>query len=263
MSDTWMIALERWAAWHLAGGGSRETLRLRRHYLDRLATDHPDPWTITTDDMISFLSRPGWAAETRKSARGAFRSFFGWAERAGVIDHSPAAVLPTVRVPLGCPRPTPEDRVQQALAKACQRDTLMVLLAAYAGLRRMEIALAHREQVYDDELVVTGKGGRVRVIPLHPRLLVALAAWPLDGWLFPGMVDGHISPGQVGRILSRLLGPGWSGHTLRHRFLSAAYAAERDIRAVQALAGHAKIDTTVRYTAVPTGALQRAVHAVA
>jgi integrase len=263
INDEWREAVARWDEWHLAGGGSSETLRLRHHYIGHLSADHPEPWTVTTDDLIHFLARRGWAPETRKSARSTVRSFYGWAQRVGIIEHSPAAALPSVRVPAGCPRPTPEQHVSEALDRASQRDRLMVLLAAYAGLRRAEIAAIHRRSVRDDELVVKGKGARWRVIPLHPRLTIALAAWPLDGYLFPGMIDGHISPGQVGRILSRLLGPGWTGHTLRHRFLSAAYAAERDIRAVQALAGHAKIDTTVRYTAVPAGALLRAVHAVA
>lgn len=47
-------------------------------------------------------------------------------------------------------------------------------------------------------------------------------------------------------------------HTLRHRFASAAYRADRDIRAVQELLGHASVATTQIYTAVPDDAVRRA-----
>ena len=69
------------------------------------------------------------------------------------------------------------------------------------------------------------------------------------GWLFPGQVDGHLSPDYVGTLLRRLLGRGYSAHTLRHRFASRAYAGTRDLLAVQNLLGHSKPETTQRYIA--------------
>ena len=64
--------------------------------------------------------------------------------------------------------------------------------------------------------------------------------------------------GHVGKIVSRLLPDGWTTHTLRHRFASAAYRADRDIRAVQDLLGHADVRTTQIYTAIPDHARRRA-----
>ena len=136
----------------------------------------------------------------------------------------------------------------------------MILLAAYAGLRRAEVAAVHSRDIEGTSLRVVGKGGRVRVIPLHPALEEALNG--LDGYVFPGRLQGHVSADNVGKTLSRLLGPGWTAHTLRHRFASRAYAAERDIRAVQELLGHSKLETTQLYTAIPDGALRTAVLAV-
>ncbi|MBA2774731.1 MAG: site-specific integrase [Nocardioidaceae bacterium] len=48
-----------------------------------------------------------------------------------------------------------------------------------------------------------------------------------------------------------MLGAGWSGHKLRHRFATTAYAAERDLLAVQQLLGHSRPEVTARYTALP------------
>jgi site-specific recombinase XerD len=119
----------------------------------------------------------------------------------------------------------------------------------------------HSCDIGEGSLRVTGKGDRTRVIPLHPTLEAALEG--LDGWAFPGRFNGgHVSADKVGKTLSRLLGPGWTAHTLRHRFASRAHAADRDIRAVQELLGHAKLETTQRYTAIPDGALRAAVMAV-
>ena len=54
---------------------------------------------------------------------------------------------------------------------------------------------------------------------------------------------------HVGRTLSRLLGPGWTAHTLRHRYASDVYGAAHDLRGVQTLLGHSSPVTTQIYTA--------------
>lgn len=156
----------------------------------------------------------------------------------------------------------------------------MVLLAAYAGLRRSEIAAVHPRDFVDGVLHVVGKGDRARIVPVHPLIDQAVRAelerrrdgrigtgWRLGaarvdpaGYLFPGQQPGtHVSPWVVGDALSGLLGDVWTGHTLRHRFASRAYAASRDLRAVQELLGHSRPETTARYTAVPDDAMREAV----
>jgi integrase/recombinase XerC len=62
--------------------------------------------------------------------------------------------------------------------------------------------------------------------------------------------------------VARVLPEGFTTHSLRHRFATAAYGVERDLRAVQELLGHAKPETTARYAAVPDGALAAAVAGV-
>ncbi len=79
----------------------------------------------------------------------------------------------------------------------------------------------------------------------------------------PGRTDGHLSPAHVGKLVSAALGPNRSTHTLRHRFASRAYAADRDILAVQELLGHACVATTQIYTLVLDGALRAAAQVAA
>ena len=66
-----------------------------------------------------------------------------------------------------------------------------------------------------------------------------------------------------GKIIAAELAPGYSTHTLRHRCATTAYAATRDLRAVQELLGHAKPETTAGYVRVPDNAMRAAVMAAA
>lgn len=263
MTALWLDWINDYALWMTAAGIAGSTLKIYTHYLRRLARScgQREPADLDVDDLAAFLGSHDWRPETRKSARASMRSFYSWAETTGRMQRNPARLLRAVRVPNGVPRPAPDDVLAQGLARArSERDRLMVMLAAYAGLRRAEIARAHTSWVVSDGLIVQGKGGRVRHVPLHPAVSGRLLRWP-KGYLFPGKIDGHLSPDRVGHILSQLLGAGWTGHTLRHRFATLGYAEERDLLAVQQLLGHSKPETTARYTLVAQRSLTRAVMA--
>jgi integrase len=264
LDEAWRGTLDDYRAWMVAAGVAASTLRIYLCYVVRLASrvHGLGPWEVGVDELAAFLSVAAWRPATRKSARAAVRSFYGWATITGRMSADPSRLLRPVRVPAGLPRPCPDDVLNRALLRAGARDQLMLMLPAYAGLRRAETAGVHSRDVAGSVLRVYGKGGKVRDVPLHPVLIDAIDGRP-HGWLFPGQVDGggHLSPDRVGHVIRDLLGSGWTAHTLRHRFLTRCYAAERDVRAVQVLAGHAKLDTTMIYTKVPDGALLRAVMA--
>ena len=126
----------------------------------------------------------------------------------------------------------------------------MVHLAARAGLRRGEIARVQRDDVTRDlvgwSLLVHGKGGRERLVPLVGDLAVMLRERP-DGFIFPGDDGGHLSAPRVGELVSEVLPSGWTCHTLRHYFATNAYRATHDLLVVQRLLGHAKPETTAGY----------------
>lgn len=193
----WPAAIDGYLTWLAASGASRATLRLRRHYLRHLAADNPaGPWAVTGDDLVRFHAVAEWAPETRKSARATVRGLYRWAVDSGRIAADPSRGLPRVRVPTTVPRPAPAEVIAAALASAADSlARLMLLLGAYAGLRCGEIAGLHTRDVAGGSLRITGKGGRTRVIPLHPTLAAALAVVP-EGYVFPGQIDGHLSPGR-------------------------------------------------------------------
>lgn len=259
----WEKELDGWVQHLRAAGCSPATIRLRREHLARALTwlDAPSPWVVEHAQLVEYLAVHDWAPETRKSVRASLRGFYAWAEEAEHVAVDPARRLPRVSVPTGKPKPTPTDVVESALSRATARERLMVMLAAYAGLRRAEIAALHSRDVSAESLRIKGKGGRTRIIPLHPDLASALSG--RTGYLFPGADDGHLSPDRVGRILTNLLGGGYTAHTLRHRFATRAYAGERDLLAVQDMLGHSSVATTQRYTQPPDDAKRRAILSVA
>lgn len=267
-TNAWRAAIDAWCVWLMSTGKSLATRKLRRYHLDRFSRGAVvGPFDTTHDDIVTMLAHPNWAAETRRSALSSLRSFYAWAHASGRIDHNPAALVPTIPVKPGSPRPAPESALRAALESADERVRLMVSLAAYEGLRRGEICRVHADDITQAidgtwELTVHGKGGKRRVVPLVDdiaRRLRTHAAEHGGGFVFPGQINGHLSAPYVGKLMSRCLPGDWTAHTLRHRFASAAYAAERDIRAVQELLGHSDVRTTQIYTAVPADAKRRAV----
>lgn len=262
--ETWEAALAGYRRWLVASGSARGTIRLRIHYLTALARQHAesDPWTLSLDDLLEFLANERWSPETRKSARASLRSLYAWALATDRVALDPTARLPRVRIPRREPRPAPAAVLTRALLTAGPREKLMLRLAAWEGLRRAEIAALHTNSIVDGALHIVGKGGRERLVPIAEHLQEELARVPA-GWVFPNRSGGHLSADHVGRVISRLLGPGWTAHKLRHRFSSRAYEAERDLLTVQELLGHASPVTTRIYTAIPPGARIAAVRAAA
>lgn len=259
----WESERSAYAEWLRAAGRPDSTLRLRLYHLDRLARV-VDPPTAAPDDLVEFLASPGWSPATRRSMRASLRGYYSWRVLTDRATRSPAAVLLPVRVPRGKPRPTADDVFLDALNAADDRTRLMLLLAARVGLRRGEIARVHSDDVVRDfvgySLRVRGKGERVRIIPLADE--VARLLLEVDGWAFPGAIDGHLSPAHVTKIISRALGGG-GAHQLRHRFATRLYRATgHDLRVVQEALGHESITTTAIYTDIEPDALRLAVAAV-
>lgn len=239
---------------------SEATIRLRLVWLKR-ADRELGLATITANELIDWLADHDWKPETRRAARSALRSFFSWAEESGVRSDNPAARLRTVRVPTAMPRPCPTDVLHAALSRANDRDRMMIALAAFAGLRCAEIACLRWVDVSGQRLRVHGKGGKIRFVPISPALADMLdqhAARSASPFVVPSR-DGEASPTNVSRRLKSALGGHWTGHTLRHRFATMAYRAQRDLLTVQRLLGHSNPETTARYAEPPAEAALAAV----
>ncbi|HEY9337581.1 MAG TPA: tyrosine-type recombinase/integrase [Kribbella sp.] len=296
-TTAWVVAIAAFKFYLRSAERSAGAIRLRTYYIARFAADvtkadpyHCDPFAgpttgVGVDQLAGWLSNPDWQAETRKSARASIIAFYRWAAKTGRLTvPNPAAELDPISVPRALPRPTPDVVLVDALLTANDHDRLILKLAGYAGLRRAEIAKVHPDDFdWDtDKLLVRGKGGKERWVPVHPDLRVDVLAelarresgktgtgWryyvdsiTVDDYLFPGR-DGHVQPDAIGKVLSRLLAGRWTGHTLRHRFATVALRVSRDLRAVQELLGHSKPETTARYTEVSEESKRTAVLGVA
>lgn len=253
---SWTTALRDFTTALQASGRSPRTIRLYLYRAVAVASYAPRPDQITTDHLLTYMSRQDWSPETRKSARTSVRSFFRWAHESGRLPSDPSAALPPVRIPPAVPRPAPEP-VVAAGRLAGGRVGFMVELGAYAGLRAGEIARVHSDDLDGDVLHVVGKGGRQRSVPIqHPALLARLHA--VEGWAFPNGRGTHLSAGHVSRLVSRALPGIWTAHPLRHRYGTAAYAGTGDLLAVQELLGHSDPNTTRRYVQLGRERVRRA-----
>lgn len=183
------------------------------------------------------------------------RQFFAWAARRGLIEVDPALDLTPPPVRPGRPRPIPEEDLRLALMTAGPRLRVWLVLGAYVGLRAGEIARLRREHILDTEqppllMVVNGKGGRSRVVPLSPMVLAELGDY-LGGrrgrlWLDTSTYPVHRVTDAITEHM-RSLGLPYTTHSLRHRFGTRVYKLSRDLRLTQDYLGHASPATTQVY----------------
>lgn len=267
--DHWVDLLILWLDYLRATGGSAGTVKLRSYQLRSFAAAHPElaPLTVTLDHLTAWLASDDWSPSTRRSARSALRSFYTWMQMTERRADDPTRHLPKVRVQPGRHRPAGELTVRRAQMHEDERIRRMVRLASIEGMRAVEISRVHTDDVMQDlvgySLRVHGKGDRVRVIPLDDDLAEDLLEQP-RGWIFPGRIDGHLSAAYVSKLLSRALPDGVTGHMLRHRAAGRFYEGTGwDLRATQALLGHASVATTQVYTPERPDQMRRGIFAAA
>jgi integrase/recombinase XerC len=160
----------------VAGGQRAETVRLRRAGLNTMARGLGCPPDAVTAERLTdwFGRQTHWATETRRGYRSTARGFFSWAYKTKRVPDYLGDALPKVRQPPATPRPAPDNAWHQALENADARTTLMLRLAAEAGLRRGEVAQVHTRDLLEGvdgaQLLVHGKGGKKRTVPISDSL---------------------------------------------------------------------------------------------
>lgn len=246
------------------------TVEIRTRYIARVMvwaeTNDRRMTSLETRDLVTWLTKEvGPKPETKKSAKASLGVFFGWAVLYGYVDRDITNNLPAIRVPAALPRPCPETSLNRGLQRATRpRDVLMLLLAAYAGMRAAEIACLHTRDIVGSTIRVSGKGGKERVVPMHPDI-EAFLSWFDDGPFFPSdkQISGHVRPDSIGRRVRWLLNsPGWGCHTLRHRFATEVYQRHPDLLALRDLLGHSSVATTEIYARSQVDKLMDQVHSL-
>ena len=181
-----------------------------------------------------------------------------------------------IREPQKIPLVMSPDEIKRLLAMAkTLRLQLLLSLAYGCGLRAGEVVRLRAGDIDSAQgiiRVVQAKGRKDRNVMLSKGLLALLRQWwqirpknrdngvPIEQrWLFPGGRPGRpLTPRQFGRLfheaaVSAGITKPVTLHSLRHSFATHLLERGTDIRVIQALLGHDKLDTTARYTRVATG----------
>ena len=214
-----------------------------------------------------FLSETGASPPTINHAVTALRFLFQ-VTLFQVTLHRPEVMqqIPFVPEPHKLPVVLSPDEVARLLEAAPNLKSKAALSVAYgAGLRASEVVTLKVSDIDSTRMVIRveqGKGRKDRYVMLSPQLLELLRAWwraaRPQGWLFPGQNRvNRLTPRQLNRAchaaarLAEIDKP-VSLHTLRHSFATHLLEQNVDIRVIQVLLGHTKLDTTARYTRVAT-----------
>ncbi len=258
----------------------RSDLRLASDFLGRgLAS-------ASTED----LARLGdsWAALARSSVArkgAALRRFYAFLAEEGHRDDDPGNALPRPGAVRALPKTLDHADIARLFASIAARidrdppDPRDLRLAALvellygSGLRASELVSIPRNGVSPDRpfLILRGKGGRERLVPISDRARAAVAVWravvpPEAQWLFPGGKK-HLSRIRLYQLLKELaiesgIPPDRvSPHVLRHAFATHLLEGGADLRALQLMLGHADIATTEIYTHVDSARLVALVNA--
>lgn len=268
-----MLAAER--------GAAQNTLAAyRRDLVDAEASLAPTPLDAGRPDglnrYLAGLAGSGLSRATSARRLSALRQYFQFLLNEGLRNDDPTAAIDGPKPGRALPKHLTEAEVEALLDAANQADDrhgrrlLAIVEMLYAtGLRVSELAALPATALRaEGALIVTGKGGKDRLVPLGGAAVRALNAYAPDRasfapkvkdsrWLFPSTgKEGRLSRRRIGQMLDDLavkagIDPARvSPHVLRHAFATHLLANGADIRTVQELLGHADLSTTEIYTHV-------------
>lgn len=214
----------------------------------------------TTLELRDWLDGRKLSAKTRYAYISHLASFWRWALADERATKNPTLRLSRPRLRQGLPRPVPNKDLVILLEQAPSAELrAMVVLAAHAGLRCMEIAGLRADEILQHleppVLVIThGKGDKPRVIPISALTIETLRAFgvPSYGPLFRTDDGQPYAPWKVSHMLRTHIhncGINASAHQLRHSFGTEVYRRSGDLRMTQELMGHSSPSTTAGYTA--------------
>jgi tyrosine recombinase XerD len=273
---------ERNASPHTLRAYAQDLADFRRHLREELGRE-PRPRDVDHLLIRAFLARLHRAGLKKSSAArklAGLRTFFRYLCREGVLERNPARSLLSPRterrIPphldeaeVGALLEFPADDARQARARA-----ILELLYA-TGMRASECMGLRLEDLNlaAGYAVCTGKGAKQRLVPVGAEAIAWVHRYLRDvrpratrrrdcGRLFVNPRGGPLSRQSLWTLVRRAAATAGfarrvSPHVLRHSFASHLLQGGADLRAVQAMLGHADISTTQIYTHLPTAALTR------
>ena len=220
------------------------------------------PHLITREDVRCYLEvlvdggvGSSWVSVHISAIRTAFDKMCGRSVTLGLQTPRKAKRLPIVL--------SPQEVIRLLEAAPSLRDKLLLGLMYATGMRVSEVVkLRYRDLDFNRRVINVwqGKGRTDRqvMLPLsfEPVLKGLASAYDADEYLFPGeRVGRHLSPRTARRVMARAvqiagIRKAASPHSLRHSFATHLFENNTDVRRIQKLLGHAKLETTMIYTKV-------------
>jgi integrase/recombinase XerD len=262
-------------------GAAQNTLAAYRRDL-MLASAALDGRLALADGAALERLADGWGALSKATVArkaAALRRFFGFLIDEGDRADDPSPALPRLGTQRRLPRTLDHgdvDRlfaaIEARLARGAVIPTDLRLSALFellygSGLRATELVSLPRGAIHPDRpfLILKGKGGRERLVPISDRARAAVAAWRAHvatdrAFLFPSGAT-HLSRVRLFQLVRALAAEAGiapdriSPHVLRHAFATHLLEGGADLRALQTMLGHADIATTEIYTHVDSSRL--------
>ncbi len=277
-----MMAVER--------GASRNSLLAYRTDLTQSSAMLPCGLIDADADDLARLGEQ-WGDLARSSVArksSALRGFYAFLAEEKLLAEDPSHALPRPGSQRALPRILSRDDIERLFDEIERRtesddvrpldlrSAALVELLYGSGLRASELVSLPLAAVrrYSPFLIVLGKGGKERLVPISDRARHAVLRWKhaleeqgsADGkWLFPSR-KAHISRIRLFQIIRELAGNAGldptrvSPHVLRHAFATHLLAGGADLRALQMMLGHSDISTTEIYTHVDADRLVKLVN---
>lgn len=241
---------------------------------------------VTLEQLHTFaasLHEYGITPRSQARVLSGVRSFFRFLMLDGVVESDPTELLEWPSLPEHLPVVLTleeidriEDSIDLSKAEGARNRAIIEVLFS-CGLRVSELVNMKLSDLYleDRVLLVRGKGNKERLVPVSNKAIADLKRWFFDRNLMkikPGE-DDYVFLNRRGAHLTRTMilimvkrqaeeagiKKTISPHTFRHSFATALLQGGADLRSIQAMLGHEKIDTTLVYTHISNEQLRKAI----
>lgn len=241
---------------------------------------------VTLEQLHTFaasLHEYGITPRSQARVLSGVRSFFRFLVLDGVVESDPTELLEWPSLPEHLPVVLTleeidriEDSIDLSKAEGARNRAIIEVLFS-CGLRVSELVNMKLSDLYleDRVLLVRGKGNKERLVPVSNKAITDLKRWFFDRNLMkikPGE-DDYVFLNRRGAHLTRTMilimvkrqaeeagiKKTISPHTFRHSFATALLQGGADLRSIQAMLGHEKIDTTLVYTHISNEQLRKAI----
>ena len=229
---------------------------------------------VDEDDLSGWFYerlKKGFSHRSNARALSSLKSFFTFLITKKLINSSKILRIKGPKFLESLPRPLTESQTLKLLGDIktekekwimMRNLSVLVLMWGY-GLRISEVLNLKLKDTYVEDIRITGKGGKIRVIPIATEIQIFIKKmikecpyeFKSDDFIFLGKKGGKLKPEIIQRLVRKIryrlvLPENTTPHSLRHTFATELLQNFADLRSIQELLGHSSLSTTQKYTSV-------------